>query len=113
MRKHARHLGTGGITPEVSFNVRDLVKIRIRDLAAGPEIRTRAIAVQQKTARPVHFEITTEVRASLLAWLEWRGGTVDDFARLIYIVARTRQAASAAPKMPLGETEQEAGTGNR
>jgi site-specific recombinase XerC len=31
----------------------DLVKIRIRDLVTGPEIKTRAIVVQQKTGRPV------------------------------------------------------------
>jgi hypothetical protein len=53
----------------------DLVKIRICDIVAGPEIRTRAIAIQQKTDRPVQFEITGDVRASLLAWLERRGGT--------------------------------------
>lgn len=58
----------------------DLVKIRIGDLVAGPEIRTRAIVVQQKTGRPVQFEITSDVRASLLAWLERRGGSVDDYA---------------------------------
>ncbi|GGC94885.1 integrase [Chelatococcus reniformis] len=58
----------------------DLVKIRIRDLVAGPEIRTRAIVVQQKTGRPVQFEITSDVRASLLAWLERRCGTIDDYA---------------------------------
>jgi integrase len=28
----------------------------------------------------VQFEITTEVRASLLAWLQRRGGTVDGYA---------------------------------
>lgn len=58
----------------------DLVKIRIRDVVAGPEIRTRAIIVQQKTGRPVQFEITSDVRASLLTWLERRGGTFDDYA---------------------------------
>lgn len=58
----------------------DLVKIKIGDLVAGHEIRTRAIVVQQKTGRPVQFELTGDVRASLLAWLERRGGTVDDYA---------------------------------
>ena len=58
----------------------DLVKIRIRDVVAGPEIRTRAIVIQQKTGRPVQFEITGDVRASLLAWLERRGGTVEEYA---------------------------------
>lgn len=38
------------------------------------------MVVQQKTGRPVQFEITTEVRASLLAWLKRRGGTIDDYA---------------------------------
>lgn len=58
----------------------DLVKIKIGTLVSGQEIRKRAIVIQQKTGRPVQFEITSDVRASLLAWLERRGGTIDDFA---------------------------------
>jgi integrase len=58
----------------------DLVKMKIGSLVTGTQIRTRAIVVQQKTGRPVQFEITAEVRASLLAWLERRGGTIDDYA---------------------------------
>jgi integrase len=58
----------------------DLVKIKIGDVTAGPEIRRRATVVQQKNGRPVQFELTTDVRASLLAWLERRWGTVDDYA---------------------------------
>lgn len=58
----------------------DLVKIKIGDLVSRPDIRTRAIVMQQKTGRPVQFELTADVRASLLAWLERRGGTVHDYA---------------------------------
>ncbi|ULJ76128.1 tyrosine-type recombinase/integrase [Rhizobium gallicum] len=58
----------------------DLVKVKIGTLVTGQEIRTRAMVVQQKTGRPVQFEITADVRASLLAWLERRGGTIDDYA---------------------------------
>ncbi len=58
----------------------DLVKIKIGTLVSGQEIRKRAMVIQQKTGRPVQFEITTDVRASLLTWLERRGGTIDDFA---------------------------------
>jgi hypothetical protein len=58
----------------------DLVKIRIGSLVVGPEIRTRAMVVQQKTGRSVQFESMADARASLLAWLERRGGTIDDFA---------------------------------
>lgn len=57
----------------------DLVKLKIGTLVTGNDIRTRAMVVQQKTGRPVQFEITTEVRASLLAWLQRRGGTIDDY----------------------------------
>lgn len=58
----------------------DLVKIKIGDLVAGEEVRTRAIVIQQKTGRPVQFELMGDVRASLLAWLERRGGSVDEHA---------------------------------
>ncbi len=57
----------------------DLVKIKIGDVVSGTEIRTRSIVTQQKTGRPVQFELTADVRASMLAWLERRGGTVDDY----------------------------------
>lgn len=58
----------------------DLMKMKIGTLVIGPEIRTRAMVIQQKTGRPVQFEITADTRASLLAWLERRGGTIDDYA---------------------------------
>lgn len=58
----------------------DLVKIKIGTLVAGPSIRTRSMVIQQKTDRPVQFEIAADTRSSLLAWLERRGGSVDAFA---------------------------------
>jgi integrase-like protein len=58
----------------------DLVKLKIGTLVSGPTIRSRAIVVQQKTGRPIQLEITADVRLSLLAWLERRGGTVEDYA---------------------------------
>lgn len=58
----------------------DLVKIKIGDIVSGAEIRTRSIVIQQKTGRPGQFELTADVRASLLAWLERRGGSLDDYA---------------------------------
>lgn len=58
----------------------DVVKIKIGDLVIGGQIRTRAIVVQQKTGRPVQFELMDDARSSLLAWLECRGGMLDDYA---------------------------------
>lgn len=58
----------------------DLVKMKIGDIVCNQEIHHRAIVVQQKTGRPVQFEIMDDARASLLKWLELRGGSIDDFA---------------------------------
>ena len=57
----------------------DIVKVRIRDLVSGGRVRSRAIVVQQKTSQPVQFELLEPARASMLAWLERRGGSGDDF----------------------------------
>ncbi len=57
----------------------DLVKIKIADIVAGGDIRSRAILIQQKTNRPVQFELTADVRATLSSWLERRGGSISDY----------------------------------
>lgn len=57
----------------------DIVAVKIGDLLIGCQIRHRAIIVQRKTGKPVQFELMGDARASLLAWLERRGGTVDDY----------------------------------
>jgi hypothetical protein len=56
--------------------------------------------MQQKTNRPVQFELLPDIRASLPAWLERRGGTVDDYvspagSTLIVTSARARMPDSS------------------
>ena len=58
----------------------DVVKIKIGELVSGGHVRSRAIVTQQKTGRPVQFELLEPARSTILAWLEHRGGTIDDFA---------------------------------
>ena len=58
----------------------DLVRIRIGDLVSGEAIRDRALVVQRKTGRPVQFEILEPARTTVLAWLERRGGSLDEYA---------------------------------
>lgn len=55
----------------------DLVKLKIGDIVSGGKVKLRAIIVQQKTGKPVQFEIVEPARSSLLAWLERRGGSLD------------------------------------
>jgi hypothetical protein len=57
----------------------DLVQLRVSDVTSGSHIRTCSTIVQQKTERPVQFEITETARDSLTAWLHVRGGTLDDY----------------------------------
>ena len=57
----------------------DIVSLKIGDLVSGGQARARAIVVQQKTGRPVQFEVLSDARASLLAWLERRGGSLTDY----------------------------------
>lgn len=57
----------------------DLVELKIGDLVSVPEIKSRATITQRKTGRPVQFEIASDARARLFAWLELRGGEVEDF----------------------------------
>jgi integrase len=58
----------------------DLVKVRIGDLVSGGRARSRAMVIQQKTKRPVQLELLEPARSSLLAWLERRGGSLDNYA---------------------------------
>jgi integrase len=57
----------------------DLVKLRVSDVAPGGAVRTRATIIQQKTGRPVPFEITEPTRLALLSWLAARGPRSDDW----------------------------------
>lgn len=57
----------------------DVVKVKIRDLASGGRVRSRAIVIQQKTGWPVQFELLEPTRGSILAWLERRGSALDEF----------------------------------
>ena len=47
----------------------DLVKLRLDDICSVAKVRNRATIVQEKTGRPVQFEITEQSRSSVEAWL--------------------------------------------
>jgi len=47
----------------------DLVALRVSDIASGGSVRDRAVIVQQKTGRPVQFELTEQTRESVRAWI--------------------------------------------
>lgn len=57
----------------------DLVQLRVRDISHGNLITPRAIILQQKTRRPVQFEITETTRDALTVWIATAGLKGDDF----------------------------------
>lgn len=52
----------------------DVVSLRLPDILAAGTLRRRAIVIQQKTGRPVQFEITEQARRSVADWLNVRRG---------------------------------------
>ena len=57
----------------------DLVKIKIGTLVTGQEIRTRAMVIQQKTGRPVQFELTEPTREAVSNWMKIAHLRAEDF----------------------------------
>ena len=57
----------------------DLVRLRVADVHLGDGIRLRTTIVQQKTGRPVPFELTETTRETLAAWLKLRGLRAGDW----------------------------------
>ena len=57
----------------------DLVNLKVRDVCHGEQIATRAIVMQQKTQRPVQFEITAPTRDTLQRWINHARLRSDDF----------------------------------
>jgi len=57
----------------------DLVSLRLGDISTGGSLRRRGLILQQKTSRPVQFEITEQTRQSVRTWLNKRGVRPDDW----------------------------------
>ena len=57
----------------------DLVRLRVRDIAHGDRIAARAIIMQQKTQRPVQFEITEPTRKAVLVWIRCATLKAEDY----------------------------------
>lgn len=48
----------------------DLVRLRVRDVSYGDRVASRTIVMQQKTQRPVQFEITEQTRDAVTTWIQ-------------------------------------------
>ena len=55
------------------------MKLRVRDVCHGDHVASRAIVLQQKTQRPVQFEITPPTREAVEAWIKRGGLKLEDY----------------------------------
>ena len=55
------------------------LELRVRDITHGDRVAARAIVMQQKTQRPVQFEITEQTREAVIAWVRSKALKGDDF----------------------------------
>jgi hypothetical protein len=56
--KKSRDLALFNLAIDSKLRACDLTKLRVRDVAHGEHVSSRAIVMQQKTQHPVQFEIT-------------------------------------------------------
>ena len=57
----------------------DLVKLKVRDVSHGDRVASRAIVMQQKTQRPVQFEIMDQTRDTIGQWIRQAELRSEDF----------------------------------
>lgn len=79
LAKRTRELALFNLAVDSKLRSCDLVKLRVRDIAHGERIAARAIVMQQKTHRPVQFEITEQTRQSVAAWIACASLRSEDF----------------------------------
>jgi len=65
LKKRVRDLALFNLAIDSKLRACDLTALRVEDVAAGGEVKTRGIIVQKKTGRSVQFEITEQTRIAI------------------------------------------------
>ncbi len=68
-----RELALFNLAIDSKLRACDLVKLRVRDVCHGQTVASRTIVMQQKTQRPVQFEISEPTREAVGAWISHAG----------------------------------------
>ena len=75
----ARELALFNLAIDSKLRSCDLVKLRVRDVCHGERVSPRAMIMQQKTQRPVQFEISEQIRESVWARIQKIDRRADDY----------------------------------
>ena len=79
LSEQIRDLALFDLAIDCKLRACDLVKIIVRDISHGDHVASRAIIMQQKTQRPVQFEITDPTRVAVEKWIRSAGLKSEDF----------------------------------
>jgi integrase len=79
MENRVRELALFDLGIDSKLRACDLVKLRVRDVCHGDRVASRATVLQQKTQRPVQFEITPSTREAVETWTRKAGLRPDDY----------------------------------
>lgn len=79
LKKRVRDLALFNLAIDSKLRGCDLVRLKVEDVAAGGEVKARAIIIQQKTKRPVQFEITEHTRTAVGRLIRRHGLRAADF----------------------------------
>ncbi|MDH5571481.1 MAG: tyrosine-type recombinase/integrase [Gammaproteobacteria bacterium] len=76
---YIRDLALFNLAIDSKLRACDLVKLRLQDVFHGGRITHRSIIMQQKTQRPVQFEITEQTREAITNWVNHAGLKGSDY----------------------------------
>ena len=73
MEDRVRELALFNLGTDSKLHGCDLLTLKVRDGCHGDHLATRPIALQQRTQRPMQFEITLGIQDALQAWIKHAG----------------------------------------
>lgn len=79
MENRVRELALFNLGIDSKLRGCDLVSLKVRDVCHGDAVASRAVVMQQKTQRPVQFEITSATREAVQRWIKQAGLRSDGF----------------------------------
>jgi integrase len=78
-KQQSRDLALFNLALDSKLRACDLLKLRVSDISSSNEVNHRATVLQQKTGRPVRFEIIRKTRQSVRDWIDEAGLITSDY----------------------------------
>jgi len=79
LANHKRDLALFNLALDSKLRGCDLVNLKVSDIQTGDEISPRAKIIQNKTGKPVQFEVTKQTRDALVDWINHKDLNIYDW----------------------------------